>query len=88
MGDNGHSLSHIYQWIQTVDTESGRPVVLGPYNDENEANRVGFEKLGGNFEVIPLRTRDVGLATRILKHRRFMQTEQLSEALKRARHKI
>jgi len=77
-----------YSWILTVDKNTGRPVVLGPYNSDDEANQIGFGKLGGQFEVIALKTRDVGLATKILKHRRFMETEKLDEALKRARHKV
>lgn len=85
---NGHNTFLNYYWILTVDRVSSRPVILGPYSTEEEANQIGFGKLGGSFEVVPLRTRDVGLATKVLKHRRFMTTDQLSEALKRARHKI
>ena len=77
-----------YYWVLAVEPMSGRPVVLGPYPSEGEANDMGFSKLGTNFEVIPLSTRDVGLATKILKHRRFIETEKLNEAMKRARHKI
>jgi len=78
----------VYYWILTVDVETSRPVVLGPYTTENEANQIGFSKLGYAFEVHPLKTRDVGLATKTLKHRRLMQTEKLEEALKRAKHQI
>ena len=77
-----------YYWILAVEPTSGRPVVLGPYGTESEANDMAFSKLGASFEVVPLQTRDVGLATKILKHRRFEQSEQLAEVLKRARHKI
>ncbi len=83
MNGNGHN---IYYWILTVDKATGRPVVLGPYGTESEANDIGFSKLGVVFEVVPLRTRDVTLATKVLKHKRFMETEQLDEALKRAKH--
>ena len=78
----------IYYWILAVEPITGRPVVLGPYSTESEANDVGFNKCGGTFEVLPLKTRDVGLATKILKHRRFEQSEQLAEVLKRAKHKV
>ena len=77
-----------YYWILAVEPTSGRPIVLGWYSSEAEANDIGFNKCGGSFEVIPLQTRDVGLATKILKHRRFEQSEQLAEVLKRARHKV
>lgn len=82
---NGNGL---YYWIRTIDKMSGRLVVLGPYHSEDEANQIGFGKLSGDFEAVPLKTRDVNLATKVLKHKRFMQTEQLGEALKRARHKV
>jgi len=75
-----------FYWILAVDKTSQRPVVLGPYNSEEEANRVGFEKIGGSFEVISLATRDPQRATKILKYKRFHQTARLEEALKRAKH--
>ena len=78
----------MYYWILAVESTTGRPVILGPYGSESDAADEAFGKLGSAFEVIPLRTRDVGLATKILKHRRFVQSEQLSEVLKRARHKV
>jgi hypothetical protein len=79
-------MSRTYYWILTLDSESGRPIVLGPYGTEAEANEIGFSKIGTSFEVIPLQTRNVAAATKVLKHRRFVETERLQEALKRARH--
>ena len=78
--------SREYYWILAVDKTSGRPVVLGYYHSEEEANRVGFEKIDGSFEVVPLKTTDSAKATKILKYKRFYQTARLEEALKRARH--
>lgn len=76
-----------YYWILAVDKSSGRPLILGAYDTEEEANQVGFQKIdSGNFEVVPLRTRNVQRANRILKYRRFHQTERLEEGLKRAKH--
>jgi len=77
-----------YYWILAVEGTTGRPVILGPYSSESEANDMAFNRCGASFEVIPLQTRDVRSATKILKHRRFEQSEQLAEVLKRARHKV
>lgn len=68
---------------------TGRLVVLGPYEDEMEANRIGFNKIKeGNFEVVPIATRDLATATRRMQYRRFDQSANLEESLKRAKHKI
>lgn len=77
-----------YYWILAVDMITGRPVVLGPHSTEAEANEIGFKKIGASFEVVPLNTRDINAATKMMKHRRFMQTEQLHEAVLRAKHKV
>jgi len=80
--------SRTYYWILARDKTSGKSVILGAYNDESEANRIGFEKLEGDFEVIPLNTKDASRATKILKYRRFNQTSKLEDVLRRAKHKI
>ena len=77
-----------YFWLLAREAATGKIIILGPYAQEDEANRVGFEKLAGNFEVVPLPTRDSGKATKMLKYRRFHQTARLEEAIKRARHKV
>lgn len=77
-----------YFWILAT-APNGRPVILGAYATEDEANRVGLEKIKeGTFEVVPLKTRDAATATKCLKYRRFHQTAQLEEALKRAKHQV
>lgn len=75
-----------YYWIQAVDNDSGKLIVLGAYDSEEAANRVGFEKVKGSFEVIALPTRDQTKATRMLKYRRFDQTSRLNEIARRAKH--
>lgn len=75
-----------YYWI--LATKDGRTVVLGAYDTEEDANRIGFEKLEGGFEVVELPTRDIAKATKMLKYRKFDQTSKLEEAIKRAKHKI
>jgi len=78
-----------YYWLLAVDKVSGRPVILGPFDTEEEGNRIGFSKIdSGNFEVIPLNTRNAQRANHILKYRRFNQTAKLEEALKRAKHSV
>ena len=78
-----------YCWILAKDSASGRPIILGAYNTEEEANQVGFSKIdSGNFEIIPLNTRNVQRANHILKYRRFHQEARLEEVLKRAKHKM
>ena len=76
-----------YYWLLAVHSPSGRHIYMGPYDTEDEANKVGFEKIGDSFEVLPLKTRDPNRATKILKYKRFHRTAKLEEALKRAKHK-
>lgn len=63
----------------------GKMIVMGAYNSENEANQAGYEKLDGDFDVIPLRTRDLGRATRMLKHNALSGGE-IDTVLQRSRH--
>lgn len=81
-------LAREYSWILAVHAETGRPIILGPFEDDNEANRVGFEKVHGTFEVHRLNTRNRVMARDLLKYKRFEQTEQLEETLKRAKYKV
>ncbi len=85
---NSINLDKTYYWILATDRESGRAIILGAYDTEDEANRVGFEKIDDSFEVVPLNTRDSGRATKMLKYRRFDQTAKLEDAIKRARHQV
>jgi len=67
----------------------GKPVVFKPpYATEEEASNYGFQKLGSNFEVIQLQTRDVAQATRAIKRIIFERTSSLDVALQRAKHKM
>lgn len=77
-----------FYWILATHAKSGRPIILGAYNTEEEANRIGFEKIEGSFEVVALGTRDINKANKILKYRRFDQTSKLEEAMRRAKHQI
>ena len=81
-------LSREYSWLLAIDKVSGRPIILGPFDDDNEANRIGFEKIQGSFEVHRLKTRNRMMARDLLKYKRFEQTAQLAETLKRAKYKV
>jgi len=76
-----------YYWLVTF-RENGQLVVAGCYEDEFEANRVGREKLHGNFQVFELATADTNRATKILKYKILEQTGNLERALKRASHRL
>ena len=74
-------------WVWAM--HQGKPVVFKPsYTTEEEASEYGFSKLGSNFEVIPLDTKDVVQATRAIKRIIFERTSSLDTALQRARHKL
>jgi len=77
-----------YYWIMATHQPTGRAVILGPYATEDQASQVGFEKIDGPFEVLPLPTRDTGRATKMLKYKRFDRSARLEEALKRAKHDV
>lgn len=78
-----------YFWVLAISLESGRPIILGPYDNENEARQMGFAKIpDGNFEVYPLRTRNRVMARDLLKYKRFEKSAQLEETLKRAKYQV
>ena len=78
---------HEYYWILARDPTTSGPIILGAYNTMEEANQVGFQKIhSGQFEVIPLLTRDADRANHMLKYRNFHKLERLEEIVKRAKH--
>jgi len=77
----------MYFWVWAM--HEGKPVVYSPpYVTEEEASEYGFSKLGSNFEVESLSTRDVAKATRAIKRIIFERTSSLDIALQRAKHKL
>jgi hypothetical protein len=77
----------MYWWVWT--TREGKPVIFAPpYNSEEEASEYGFQKLGSNFEVTQLNTRDIAKATRSIKRGIFEKTSNLDIALQRAKHNL
>ena len=75
-----------YWWI--VADWNGKSVVIGPANSQEEANRMGYEKLDTQFNVVTLPTRDRGRATAMLKARKLQDGAGLNAALEKMRHKI
>jgi len=76
--------SRTYYWIWAE--ENGRHILWGPYQSNEEANRKGFAKLHCYFEVVPLRTRDEGTASRLLRARLLDDSGDISGSFKRIKH--
>jgi len=77
----------MYFWVWAMH-EGKIAVFPPPYNTEEEANNYGFSKLGNNFEIAKLTTRDVTKATRTIKRTVFDRTSDLDLALRRAKHQL
>lgn len=79
-------LQHDFFWIWA--NYQGRKVVLGPYNDKDEAQEKGSKLINGYFDVVELHTRDLSKATQILKARSLGESHDLGFALRKVRHQI
>ena len=75
-----------YWWIWGV--YQGRYVALGPYSFEDEARKEGHRRIPGWFDVVELPTRDVAMATRMLKARQLQSGSDLGDVLRPVRHVI
>jgi len=62
-----------------------RKAVLGPFSTEDDANQEGYLKVDGDYEVIPLPTRDLSRAVRML---RGQNGEDFGDSFNRTRHVI
>lgn len=86
----GNSMQDIkrqtYWWV--LGLYEGRRVILGPYNEEAMAEQDAYSKLPGYYEVIPLNTKNVDAARKILRYRVIDQTQDISEASNRFKWKI
>lgn len=77
-----------FWWLVTF-SDKGQLVILGKYDTELEANKVGLTRLKGrSFQVFALNTSDQARATKIIKYKVLEETNSLESALKRARHSI
>jgi len=67
----------------------GRQVLLGPYDDEKEANEFALGKVNTGYKVITLPTRDRNKAGQILRHTILSAPGgNLEDSLKRMKRKI
>lgn len=76
----------VYYWIKAI--VDGRLFVDGPYGDSRQCEQSGYNLVGGNFECVPLETRDSRLATNCLKHRYLEDTKDIRRSTRNARHII
>jgi len=93
MNGNGHGrrfrIRRNHFWACAIEKITGRPVVLGPYDTEQEANQFGFERIkDGDFTVYEFDTRDKFAARDKFKYKRLEQSGQLSEVFKRAKYRV
>lgn len=81
---------HIGQdWWYIATKKDGRMVLLGPYNDQSEAENIAVEKLTTDYEVVAMSTRDRGKATQMLRHKLLEGNGgNLDDALRRMKHTI
>jgi hypothetical protein len=64
----------VYYWILITDSEGHKKLVYPPGETEEEANRMGYQKLDEQFQIIPLATRDKTEATRAIRGMILQQT--------------
>lgn len=74
-----------YYWVWGWD--GNRRVIFGPFNTDNEANELGYQKLQTDYEVVRLNTRNEQEASRKLRFQVLDNTANLPEAMRRFRHK-
>ncbi len=91
MNGNGHNPVTLrdYWWAWATEPESGRLIVLGFYNSENEAYQDAIGKMQGiPFEVVPLKTRDRTYAKAKLNYIRLEKGTAVQDMVKRAKYKV
>jgi hypothetical protein len=74
-----------YYWVWAT-LENGRHIIWGAYNTYNDAENKAYSKLGGNFEVVPLKTRDESEASRILRAKYLEESGDVEDSFKRFKH--
>lgn len=81
-----HPDTGVYYWVWGYDSNAGRWVVWGAFPTWDEADREGSTKLSGNYEVVPLDTRDEAKASRILRSKFLQKTGDTKQAFRRFKH--
>lgn len=64
----------------------GKLVILGPYNSNEDAYQDGYARLEGDFDTLPLRTRDLSKAVRMIRMHTLQAGGTVNDALQRTRH--
>lgn len=77
-----------YWWIVSADPETGKPyLIFGSDKGEDDARQKGLEMLSGlDFQIKRLPTRNLAMASSMLKGNRLEQSRSLKTASKRLGH--
>jgi hypothetical protein len=77
-------------WGKVARSDGGiRRVLRGPYMSEEECWEAGNTLLGGgNFECVPLNTRDEAAASRIMRNKVAEETKDVEQTFRRFKHKF
>ncbi len=78
--------SGIWYWIWGID--KGRRLIWGPFRTDAEAYSKGYEKLTGNFEVVPLTTKNDREASKRLRAKLIDQSGLTDDTFQKFRHQI
>lgn len=76
------------EFFYILAQDAGRTVLIGPFDTPEEARGIAWKTLDGYFQVIELPTRDRARATQIIKARKLVKTEDLSESIEPVKHVI
>ena len=74
---------HIYYWV--VGKDAGRRVIMGAYGTYDDADRDGYNTFK-DYEVIPLNTRDRGMAREMIRKKVLDETHDIEETFRRFKH--
>lgn len=80
-----------YWWAWTIDSTTGRLIVLGWHSTESEAYQDGqaiLARRGLDFEVVSLRTRDRRYAKDLINRIRLDRGDKIGDLMKPAKYKI
>ncbi len=72
-----------YYWVHGINGSTGRGVILGPFNEENDALDRASDL--GEVKVHELPTRNQARATQIIKAK-LLRGKGISQAMQRVRH--
>lgn len=77
----------LYFWLLAADPNSQKPYLIFGGNTEEEARQRGLDLLGGvDFEIRPLRTRNLATASSIIRGARLADTHSLHKASEKIGH--